>query len=141
ILIGCHDELRAFSRVADVVMVGRNPIGSTLAMTEYARDLAAQPRLARPGTPLWVQVPTEPEPALLSQWSALAQSNQPDPADAQKNTDAAVENTWRVVPPGAGITPQQLRTVLYTALAAGSRGFLFHSQTSLDSNDRETHRR
>jgi hypothetical protein len=154
-LIGCHDELRAFSRVADVVLVGRNPIGTSTSMIEYGRHLAAGPRLARPGTPLWVRIPTEPDVALVGQWAAFSAvlgeafggGRAPSEAGGSVlSTPGAPANLaqpadWQVIPPGAGLSSQQLRSLLYTALATGGRGFLFHSRTPLDSNDRETHRR
>jgi hypothetical protein len=110
------EDLRAYSRVVDVLLVGRRPLGSSLELADYAEWIRRQPRLATPGTPLWTVVQTEPAPELRQQLAAL------DPAAA----------------PPRWVPSEQVRLLALTSLAAGSRGLVFESQSRLDAADPQT---
>ena len=103
--------LRAYSRIADILVIGRPALGSSLELADYAQWLRLRPQLARPGTPFWVVVPTEPEPALQQQWGAMASGSSP----------------------ARGFSAEQLRLITYLSCVSGTRGLLFESHTPLDA--------
>ena len=67
--------------------------------------LRERPRLARPGTPFWTVVQTEPSPQLAQQDSAMTGSPSIEPL----------------------VDPESLRLLVYHALASGIRGIEFAS--------------
>ncbi len=108
-----ESDLRTYSRIADILVIGRPALGSSLELADYAQWLRLRPQLARPGTPVWVVVPTGPEPALQAQWDAMS------PGGA----------------PTTGFSPEQLRLITYVSCVSGARGLLFESHTPIDSTD------
>ena len=104
-------DLRAYSRIADILVIGRPALGSSLELSDYAEWLRLRPQLARPGTPIWAVVPTDPEPALLAQWQALSPGGSGP----------------------AGFSSEQLRLITYLSCASAARGLLFESHTPMDS--------
>lgn len=112
-------DLRGFSRVADLLLIDRRPLGTSLELTEYATWVRRQPLLARPGTPVWTTVQTQPNESLRQQLLAM------EPGSA----------------PPLTVSPEQMRLLVYTAVASGSRGLLFLSDSPLDSPDAETQQR
>jgi hypothetical protein len=117
----CHTrtELRGFSRATDLLLIDRRPLGTSLQMTDYAAWVRQQPLLARPGTPIWTTVQTQPNDALRQQLLAM------EPGSA----------------PPLCVSSDQIRILAYTAVASGSRGLLFLSDSPLDSPDAETQQR
>lgn len=113
------NELRAYSRHLDMLLSGREPIGSSLELTSYANWIRGRQTLARPGTPFWTTVQTQLSPGLAEQLRALS----------------AVAELPLAVP------YEQMRLLVYAALAAGSRGLLFHSYSPLTSVDADTQHR
>lgn len=109
-----ESDLRAYSRIADILVIGRTVLGSSFELSDYAGWLRQRPQLARPGTPVWVVVPTEPDPLVRAQCEAMS----PDG------------------PPAAGFSAEQLRLITYTSAAGGARGLLFESYTPFDRTDR-----
>ena len=115
-----HSDLRKYSRYdVDLLLIGRSPLGSSLELADYGEWLRQRPRLARPGTPIWTTVQTQPDPRLYAQWSGLAQGGSPPPA----------------------VSSEQIRLLVYLAIHAGSRGLLFESHSSLEAADADTQRR
>lgn len=112
-------DLRGYSRVADLLLIDRRPLGTSLEMGEYATWVRRQPLLARPGTPIWTTVQTQPNETLRQQLLAM------EPGSA----------------PPLTVSPEQMRLLVYTAVASGSRGLLFLSDSPLDSSDAETQQR
>lgn len=112
-------DLRAYSRAADLLLIDRRPLGTSLNLTDYAAWVRRQPLLASLGTPVWTSVQTQPNEALRQQLAML---------------DASV-------PPPLGVTPEQVRLLCYTAVAAGSRGVLFTSDSPLTATDADTRQR
>jgi hypothetical protein len=108
-----ESNLRTYSRIADILVLGRPALGSSLELADYAEWLRLRPQLARPGTPVWVVVPTGPEPAVTAQWEAMSPG---------------------ALPP-TGFSSQQLRLVTYLSSAVGARGLLFESHTPMDSTN------
>ena len=116
-LICCPDsDLRRYSRHTDLLLTDRQPLGTSLELTDYGNWIRRGPRLARPGTPIWTTVQTQPAEALRQQLSALEPGR----------------------PPPLSASSEQIRLVVYTAVAAGSRGLLFQSLSPLDASDPET---
>jgi hypothetical protein len=109
-------ELRSYSRHLDVLVSGREPIGSSLELTSYANWIRGRAALARPGTPFWTSVQTQLSPALAEQLRALA-SGESLPLS---------------------ISYEQMRLLVYAALAAGSRGLVFQSNSPLTGADPDT---
>lgn len=114
----CHarTHLLAYSRAADALLLDRRPLGSSLELSKYSAWIRQQPRLARPGTPVWTTVQTQL------------------PAEA-------IEQYRLIEPQGAastGVQPEQLRLLVYQAVAAGSRGLLVLSAGPLSADDPDT---
>jgi len=107
-------DLRAASRAVDVLIFGRDPAYTALTFRDYAEWLRGRLLLPRPGTPAWVTVQTQPDPALVDQWRGAGI----DPA--------AID----------GLEPEQIRILTYLSLTAGARGLIYRSRSPLDSADR-----
>lgn len=112
-------ELRGYSRAADLLLLDRRPLFTSMEFADYAEWVRRQPLLASPGTPVWTTVQTQPGEALRSQLAAL-------------NPDMA---------PPLSAAPEQIRLLAYTAVSAGSRGLVFLSDSPLDASDPDTRRR
>ncbi len=119
IVCGVLDALREFSRYADILLLDRRPLGTSLELQDYGRWVQRQPRLARPGTPIWTTVQTQPSAALYEQLSALAPDRTPPTA----------------------LSHEQIALLAYTALAAGSRGFFFVTESDLLDGGPDVQRR
>ena len=113
ILCGAAAGLREFSRHVDILLLDRQPIGSSLELRDYGLWVQRQPRLARPGTPVWTTVQTQPSAALYEQLAALEPGRKPPTA----------------------VPHEQIAMLVQTALGAGSRGLLFLTESDfLDAN-------
>ena len=112
-------DLAAYTRLADVLIARRDPIGSTLPLDQYGVWLRDRSRLARGGTPLVATIQTDLPPKLFEQMGLLASG------------------------PGAPMVVEeaQLRMLIHTALAARARGVCFASNSRLDAEDAATERR
>lgn len=114
-----ENELWAYSHFASPLVMGRSPVGTSLEMADYGTWVRERPRLARPGTPVWTSVQTQPAPTLREQWAVLGRG---------ETVPTAVAN-------------EQLRLLVYTAITAGSRGLIFESDSRLDLPDADTRSR
>ena len=112
-------DLRGFSRFVDLLMVSHSPLATSLELNDYGTWVRQRPRLARPGTIVWSSVQTQPPLTLEHQWAAMGKEHS--------------------LPPLLG--SEQIRLMAYTAIAAGSRGLLFDSRSSLDATDAATRAR
>jgi hypothetical protein len=119
LLCGADSSLREYSRQVDILWHGRPVLGTSLELSAYARWLRDRQLLARPGTPIWSNVQTQPLARLQEQSNLLA------------GRAVAVDR----------LQDDQLRQMMYAALAAGARGLCFESQTPLDAADAATRRR
>ncbi len=119
-LLGAAEaDLLAYSRAVDVLLFGRDPLLTSLELADYAKWTKEQPHLARPGTPFWARIQTQPDPLLMAQLKAFAGGRMP----------------------AVGIDEQQIRQLLFIALTSGARGFFFDSQSPLTDDDQPTQRR
>lgn len=105
-----------FSRLVDVVLMGRSPIFTTQRLENYGRWQQEVPRLVRPDTPIWGTIQTQPDPRLISQWQLFGVS--------------ASET--------AALTHEQVQLLVHFALGAGCHGLVFASQTPLLGSDPDT---
>jgi hypothetical protein len=116
LIVAADSELRNYSRVTGLLLLGRQVLGASLEMHDYAAWLRGRQLLAEPGTPVWAVVQTQLPMALAEQLGVLFPG--------------------RPVP--LAVSCEQIRLMAYTALVAGSRGLLFESQSPLTANDPET---
>ncbi len=106
-------SLREYSGFVDLLTVGQSPLATSLELSDYGRWIRHRSHLARPGTTIWSTVQSEPSWALRQQWASGGRRAS--------------------LPPEIGV--EQIRLMAYTAIAAGSRGLLFDSSTSLEATD------
>ncbi len=119
-LICCpRSDLPRYSRLADILLIDRRPLGTSLELNDYATWVRRRPLLARAGTPIWTTVQTQHNEALQQQLLAL------EPGSA----------------PPLCVSAEQIRLLAYTAVASGSRGLVFLSDSPLDASDAETQQR
>ena len=114
-----QSDLWNYSRQVDLLLVGREPLGTSLELTDYGTWLRQRPRLARPGTPFWAAVQTQPAPSLVRQWKIIGRG-EPYPLT---------------------MSSEQIRLLTYTAATSGAHGLFFESLTTLNSNDPDTRQR
>ncbi|MDR3234059.1 MAG: hypothetical protein LBT46_10425 [Planctomycetaceae bacterium] len=105
-----------YSRTCEILMMPKVPLLSSLDMLDLSRWQRSYPSLARPDTSFWAAVQTQPPVKLSEQWTAFEGS-----------------------PPYiCALSYEQIKMQIYSALAAGCRGVLFTSETSLTNDDPET---
>jgi hypothetical protein len=105
-----------YSRTADILMMFREPLFSSLDFLDLRIWQQEYQSLPRPETPVWCSVQTQPSPRLTEQWTMF-------------------EGNPTFI---SAVSYEQIKMQVYLALAAGARGILFTSQTSLTNNDPET---
>ncbi|MGL4943551.1 MAG: hypothetical protein ACRC46_10215 [Thermoguttaceae bacterium] len=105
-----------FSRLVDVVLIGRAPILTTQSLENYSRWQQEVPRLVRPDTPIWGTIQTQPDPHLISQWQLFGV-----PASET-----------------AALTYEQVQLLVHLAIGAGCHGLVFQSNTPLLGSDPDT---
>jgi len=109
-------NLWAYARHANILLTERDILGTEAELSDFGPWLQSRANLARPGTPMWAAIQTQPPQDLMRQWTALRQGH---------GTDAPVQ-------------ADQIRLLAYTAIAAGQRGLAFRSRSRLDANDPAT---
>ena len=109
LVAGADCELAEYSRLATLLLLDRRTNGTSCELGEQRDWLKDRQKIARPGTPCWGVVHSQPSLSLDQQLTMFGRdSTQPNDADLE-----------------------QLRLALYTNLAAGMRGILFPSETPL----------
>ena len=111
LLAHANEQLRSYSRIANVMLFSRQPLGTSFQLADYQQWLQTRQQLLRPGTPSWAHIQTEPPAVVLQQ------------ADFQGFD----------LPPNVEL--QQIRLLAMSAVAAGARGLIFTSRNRLDGND------
>ncbi len=107
------------SRLADVLLAN-HPASGRLPPEDFSEWLLGMPLLARPGTPMWASVPTQPGKRVRQQLVALQRRT---PTIATVLDEGQIES-------------------LVTAVAtSGYHGILFESAEPLDAGDEATKRR
>ena len=108
---------RDFSRsIADVLLIDRHPILSSLELGDYNAWLNAKVNWALPGTPNWCTIQTQPTVTMAHQWRMLG-----------------VEEL-----PAVAVSEEHVRQQIRMAMANECRGLLFASNSRLDTDNAET---
>lgn len=107
-------QLRAYSRVVDILLIDRPVLGTSLELADYARYVAQRPQLARPGTPFWTAVDLDLDPRVVNQIAALA------------------PNGLR----GAAFDAASVRQAAFVSLSAGARGLVFNTYAPVPLRER-----
>jgi hypothetical protein len=113
IVCQASSSLAEYSRLADVLMLHREPLGTSLELVDYEVWLRARQQLARAGTMFWAEIQTQHSAALTQQLRWM--------------TGGRVQ--------AAPIDQAQIRTLIAMALSSGVRGFCFLSNARLDGKD------
>lgn len=113
LMCNAESDLRLLSRQVEILSFSRWPLGSSLELTDYQTWLRARALLARPGTPFWAVIGTQPPAAVRRQWQALTGRD------------------WST----ATCEPDSLRLQVWLAVGAGARGLEFSSASRLDGAD------
>lgn len=100
------------SQDADVLAIGLQPLGTSFIASRYSDWIAQRIQSINNSKPVWADVQTELSRTILDQVSAIASQVPPTP-----------------------IEPQQLKFLVYEALASGARGLRFQSRSRLDASD------
>ena len=105
-----------YGRIPEIVLLAkRDPLLSTLDLQRY-RDWLTMYKKAVPSTPCWVSIQTQPDPRMVTQWDLFGgHREQP------------------VV-----VTFEQMRMLSRIAIATGSHGLVFTSNTPLTEDNTET---
>ena len=119
LIVEARGRIWNYSRLVNFLIAHAEPIGTSLSLARYGRWLEQYPTLARPGTPIWATIQTEPPGPLVEQWAALGLG-------------------W---PLSMAVEPGQVRQMAYEAIASGARGLLFTSHMRLDGEAGESQRR
>ena len=109
----------AASRITDAILVGRAVVGTNVNLREHSAWLRQRQHLARPGTPTWVKIETQPSSRQQAQIAALGSANVSD-----------VPTSY-----------DQLCAMVSLGLGIKSRGFYFESQSPLDGKQPTTRQR
>jgi hypothetical protein len=112
------NNLRSYSRQTNLLLIDRQPLGTSLEMPHYGDWLGRQRLLALPGTPIWTAVQTQAGEGLRRQLAVLSSA----------------------APPTV-VGYEQIKLLVYTAISSGSRGLLFLSDSSLEAQDDQTRQR
>ncbi len=103
-------------RIANILMMRQTPILSSLEFSELARWQQNYRKLARPDTPFWGTIQTQPSLKLTHQWIMY-----------EGNPQAM-----------CAVSYEQMKMQIFQGIASGLRGFLFQSHSPLNANDPET---
>ena len=109
LLCGADADLAEYSRLASILMIERNPLGTSLELANMRHWMISRPRLARAGTPFLATLAIERPEKLAEQLVLFGQGS-------------AFEED---------LDPEQLRLAAYSALAAGARGLVLPSRSPL----------
>ncbi|MCS7305162.1 MAG: hypothetical protein NZ602_08670 [Thermoguttaceae bacterium] len=124
------ENLQPLSRVVDIIWLSRGPSGSGLELSEYASWLRDRELLVRPGTPLWLSIPTQLPASVRTQWRLMSS------ARVGEEKLQIRGNFHPEIP--ENLEPEQIRLGLYVGLAGGVRGVAYESDRPLDCQAPET---
>lgn len=111
IVASAVSELAAYSDLTDLMLMGRQALGTSLELSDHATWHQQRSRLMRPGAPTWAWIQTQGDDASIAQAAAFASR-----------------------PVSAGVDHAALRHLALTAVATGARGLVLQSQASLNSD-------
>ena len=117
IVCSAESGTREYSRgIADILLIARNPILSSLELSDYNAWLNTKVNWARPGTPNWCTIQTQPAEAMVYQWQLFGVGEIPATA----------------------VSEEHVRQQIRMAMANECRGLLFTSNSRLNTDDAET---
>ena len=119
IIVSPRGDWLPASRLADA-LVADHDATSRLPPEDFAEWLHDVALLARPGTPFWASIPTEP---------------------GQRARRQVAELAGMKVTPSSVLDDEQLEWLVTAAATSGCRGIVFRSDTPLDAADNATQRR
>ena len=108
-------DWRAMGQELDVIMMGVSPIGSSFIASGYSDWIRKRSQLIGNSKPIWADVQAEISPSMSRQVASIATQVPPVPVDAQ-----------------------QIKFLVYQAIAGGSRGLRFVTHSRLDAADPES---
>ena len=100
------------TQLTDVVSIGVEPLGSSFLASQYGDWIRQRRHITGNSKPIWADIQTELSRSLTSQIGILAKKSPPIPVE-----------------------PQQIKFLVYEAIAGGARGLRFLSRTRLDGID------
>jgi len=102
--------------ITDILLIDRNPVLSSLELSDYNTWLNTKVNWARPGTPNWCTIQTQPTVAMAHQWRLFGVDELPATA----------------------VSEEHVRQQIRMAMANECRGLLFKSNSRLDDDNAET---
>jgi len=112
LIAGVANGFAEFARLGDILVMGKEPIGSSFILSQYSN---------------WLRETTDRAGQAICCWSVM----QTDTLDAIRQQVAGMADA---VPP-LPIEPQQLQFLMYETVAGGARGHWFSSTRRLDGSD------
>lgn len=109
LVCGAVADLTNYSRVANLLLLEQPTLGTSFELGAVRGWIGDRARLLRPGTPLWVGLPTHLPPQLREQVIQMSQGS-----------------AWH-----EDLDLAQMRLLTYASLAAGAKGIVFQSQLPL----------
>jgi hypothetical protein len=119
IVCQAESDIRAYSRVCDVLVLRRDVLGTSLELADYVKWLRERPQLGRADATVWTILETQPAPDVANQWSACS------------------EGRLR----SFSFSPERIRELTYAAMGCGVRGICFAAQSRIDRDEPATRRR
>lgn len=116
LIVGPDSDSRAYSRIADVLLQHRLPLGTSFELAHYDQWLQQRTQFAEPGKPFWTSIQTEPRLNLVNHLATIS---------GNPRTEMSLQ-------------PRQIRQLALSAVAAGARGIRFTSRARLDLDDAAT---
>lgn len=102
----------AYSRIADMVVLKPPGPNNSLPLASFGQWYLERARMLSMGAHFWASIPTQISPRIATQISLMGSSS----------------------PQPLSLEPDQLRLLVYHAIASGARGLLFRSYSRLDSS-------
>lgn len=129
LVVRATQNLQPLSRLVDIVWLIRPPLGTGLELADYIGWLRQRELLVRPGTPLWVSIPTQLPPPIRAQWLVVASGGEKQgqmPGQIRENLSPS--EGWKG--PGAISAHARQQIPEHVAPAEGEGSPLSHWQPS-----------
>lgn len=115
IVANVESHWNRFGQEVDVLSLGLEPLGTSFIASQYSDWIKNRSLAIGNNKPIWTEIQTEIAPQLAQQVAAIARQVPPTPVE-----------------------PQQLKFIVFEAIAGGSRGLRFNSRSPLDAGDPAT---
>lgn len=109
---GAQSNWSQLAELTDVMSIGVEPIGTSFIASQYGEWIKQRLQVTGNSTPIWADIQTELSKSLSAQIGTLAKQSPPIPVE-----------------------PQQIKFLVYEAIAGGARGLRFLSRSRLDAVD------